>query len=126
MASLNRWIGIGNLTKDPDLEYTQEGTARTNFTVAINRQGGEEADFIRVTAWKNQAENCAEYLSKGSPVAILGKLRTDTVEKDGETTTYWNITAQNVQFLGSARQEEAPEEKEESAISEPDEEEVPF
>lgn len=136
MAGLNRVIMIGNLTADPELKYTQSGTARTRFRIAVNRQYRdqegefqEETTFVPVVVWRNQAENCANYLSKGSPVAVDGRLRIDSFETDeGERRKVVEIVAWNVQFLGkppsTAKQsdETADFETEEST----EEDEVPF
>jgi len=82
MAALNKVILIGNLTADPKLTYTESGTARGKFRIAINRQykdsvGETQQDvtFVPIVTWGKQAENCANYLSKGKPVAIEGRLR---------------------------------------------------
>lgn len=106
-ASLNLVVLIGNLTADPELQYTQSGVARTNFRIAINRQYRdsndelqEETDFIPIVVWRNQAENCATYLSKGRSVAVTGRLRRRSWENDdGETQWFTEVVARNVQFL---------------------------
>ncbi|MHB8157806.1 MAG: single-stranded DNA-binding protein, partial [Desulfocucumaceae bacterium] len=77
---LNRVILIGRLTKDPELSYTQSGTAIAKFTLAVNRsrpnqQGEREADFIPIVVWQKQAENCANFIGKGSLVAVEGRLQ---------------------------------------------------
>ncbi|MEA3239205.1 MAG: single-stranded DNA-binding protein [Candidatus Bipolaricaulota bacterium] len=110
-ASLNKVIMIGNLTADPELQYTSGGTARTKFAIAINRQykdkSGqlqEDVTFVPIVAWGSQAENCANYLSKGRSVAIEGRLRISSFEtQDGEKKKMVEVVARNVQFLGSAR-----------------------
>lgn len=110
-ASLNKVIMIGNLTADPELQYTSSGTARTKFSIAINRQykdkSGqlqEDVTFVPIVAWGSQAENCANYLSKGRSVAIEGRLRISSFEtQDGEKKKMVEVVAQNVQFLGGAR-----------------------
>ena len=110
-AGLNKVIMIGNLTADPELQYTSSGTARTKFSIAINRQfkdkSGQLQDdvtFVPIVAWGSQAENCANYLSKGRSVAIEGRLRISTFEtQDGEKKKMVEVVAQNVQFLGGAR-----------------------
>ncbi len=107
-ASLNKVILIGNLTADPELRYTPNGTARVRFSIAVNRQykdaSGqlqEETTFVPIVAWGTQAENCANYLSKGRSVAVEGRLRIDTFENaDGERKKVVEVVAQNVQFLG--------------------------
>ncbi|MFW6006127.1 MAG: single-stranded DNA-binding protein [Candidatus Bipolaricaulota bacterium] len=140
-ASLNQVILIGNLTEDPELQYTQSGIARTTFTIAVNRQYRdsndelqEETTFVPITTWRNQAENCATYLSKGRPVAVTGRLRISNYEDDEGNNRKWtSVVAQNVQFLGSGqgnRQEEKaeqkPPERPEPSSSDEDDEEIPF
>jgi len=107
-ASLNRVILIGNLTADPELRYTPGGTARTRFAIAINRQykdaSGqlqEEVTFVPIITWGSQAENCANYLSKGRSVAVEGRLRIDSFENaEGERKKVVEVVASTVQFLG--------------------------
>ncbi|HDL85605.1 MAG TPA: single-stranded DNA-binding protein [Candidatus Acetothermia bacterium] len=135
-ASLNKVIMIGNLTADPELQYTSSGTARTKFSIAINRQykdkSGQLQDdvtFVPIVAWGSQAENCANYLSKGRSVAVEGRLRISTFEtQDGEKKKMVEVVAQNVQFLGGARRADdagtIPAKDEQSAKKE--DEEVPF
>jgi len=108
MASLNKALLIGNLTRDPELKYTPNGSAVTNFTVAVNRaftlQTGEkkeETSFIRVIVWGKRAEVCAEYLSKGSQVFVEGRIQTRNWEaQDGSKRTATEVVALSVQFLG--------------------------
>ncbi len=111
-------ILIGNLTADPELRYTPNGTARVRFSIAVNRQykdaSGQlqaETTFVPIVAWGAQAENCANYLSKGRSVAVEGRLRIDSFENaDGERKKVVEVVAQNVQFLGSpTRGAAAPE-----------------
>jgi len=109
-ASLNRIILIGNLTADPELRYTPSGTARTRFSIAVNRQyknaSGqlqEETTFVPIVTWGSQAENCANYLSKGRSVAVEGRLRIDSFENaEGERKKVVEVVASSVQFLGGA------------------------
>jgi len=116
-ASLNRIILIGNLTADPELRYTSSGTARTRFSIAVNRQyknaSGqlqEETTFVPIVTWGSQAENCANYLSKGRSVAVEGRLRIDSFENaEGERKKVVEVVASSVQFLGGApRSGDAP------------------
>jgi single-strand DNA-binding protein len=109
MASLNSIILIGNLTRDPELRYTQSGAAKAQFAVAINRywkdrEGNrqEETTFVPIVVWGAHAENCANYLKKGRPVAVEGRLsiRSYTTE-EGEQRKITEVVANNVQFLGS-------------------------
>jgi len=110
-ANLNRVILIGNLTADPDLSYTGSGTARAKFRIAVNRQykdaSGqlkEETAYIPIVTWGAQAENCANYLRKGRSVAVEGRLRVYSFnDEEGREVRWFEIVAQNVQFLGGPR-----------------------
>ncbi|HOX53909.1 MAG TPA: single-stranded DNA-binding protein, partial [Candidatus Omnitrophota bacterium] len=92
MASLNRVLLIGNLTRDPELRYTPNGTAVVNLRLAVNRrykdkmgEAKEETCFITVTVWNKQAEVCNQYLQKGRPVFIEGRLQSRSWEgSDGQ------------------------------------------
>jgi len=105
MSALNRVILIGNLTRDPELRYTPDGTPVVSFTLAVNRsftnqQGEREADFISVVAWRKQAERCSEYLAKGSQVAVEGRLQIRSYEdKDGIKRKVAEVIAWRVTFL---------------------------
>lgn len=139
-ASLNRIILIGNLTADPELKYTPSGTALTKFSIAVNRkykdnksgQLQEDVTFVPITVWGAQAENCSNFLTKGSPVAVEGRLRISTYETEaGEKRKSTEVVASNVQFLGGApRSGDAPAKAAApSSDSEPEAsttEEVPF
>ena len=104
---MNRAIIIGRLTKDPESRTTSSGIASTTFTVAVNRpftsQNGErEADFLNCVAWRKQAENIAKYCTKGSQVAVEGRIQTRTYDaQDGSKRYVTEIIADNVTFLGS-------------------------
>ena len=138
-ASLNKVILIGNLTADPELRYTPSGTARTRFSIAVNRQyknaSGqlqEEVTFVPIITWGSQAENCANYLSKGRSVAVEGRLRIDSFENaEGERRKVVEVVANSVQFLGGPARSgdgggSAAERPQESAPKAPSDEEVPF
>ena len=107
MASLNHIFLIGNLTRDPELRYTPSGTAVGGFGMAINRryttkngEKREEVDFFEIEVWDRQAEICNEYLSKGRPVLIEGRLKQDRWEDEsGNKRSKLKIVANNVQFL---------------------------
>ena len=107
-ASLNRVFLIGNLTRDPELRYIPSGQAVTTFTLAVNRaytagtgERKEETSFIRVVVWARRAEVCNEYLKKGSPVFVEGRLQSRTWEaQDGTKRSSIEVVANNVQFLG--------------------------
>ena len=104
---MNRAIIIGRLTKDPESRTTSSGIASTTFTVAVSRpftsQNGErEADFLNCVAWRKQAENIAKYCTKGSQVAVEGRIQTRTYDaQDGSKRYVTEIIADNVTFLGS-------------------------
>lgn len=103
--SLNRFVGIGRLTRDPELRHTSNGTAVASFNIAIDRafktaNGEKETDFIPVIVWRGLAETCDRYLSKGKMVAVEGRLQIRTYEaNDGSKRTVAEIVADNVQFL---------------------------
>jgi single-strand DNA-binding protein len=109
MASLNKVLLMGNLTRDPELRYTPGGMAVAEFAIAMNRQWAaksgekkEEVTFIDIVVWARQAETCAEYLKKGRPVFIEGRLTQDRWEaQDGAKRSRIRITAERVQFLGT-------------------------
>jgi len=111
-ASFNKVLLMGNLTRDPELRYVPSGTAVGNFTVAVNRvyqtQAGEkkeEATFIRVIVWGRRAEVCGQYLKKGSPVFVEGRLRTRSWQtQQGEQRSTMEVVADNIQFLRGAVQ----------------------
>ena len=109
---MNKLTIIGNLTRDPELRSTQTGISVCGFTVAVNRrqkqqQGQPEADFFRVTAWRELGENCAKYLAKGRKVAVIGPVSVTTYTgQDGKTYANLEVTAQDVEFL-SPRNEDA-------------------
>ena len=108
MANLNKVFLMGNLTRDPELRYIPSGTAVATFTVASGRvytmasgEKREETCFVRIVAWARQAELCGEYLSKGSPVFVEGRLQSRTWEgQDGQKRSTMEVVAQNIQFLG--------------------------
>jgi single-strand DNA-binding protein len=95
---INRVILVGRLTADPSLRYTAQGKAVAVFTIAVNRNK-EQTDFIRITAFNKTAENVANYLQKGSLVAIDGTIVTGSYEKNGQRIYTTDIWANTVQFL---------------------------
>ena len=101
---MNKCIVIGNLTRDPELRKTQSGIAVCSFTIAANRrrkvEGQPEADFFRVTVWRNVAESCARYLKKGRKVGISGPVSVRTYDgNDGRTYASLELNADEVEFL---------------------------
>ena len=109
MASVNKVILVGNLGADPDKRVTGTGQVVTNFNIATtdrwNDKSGqrqERTEWHRIVVWGQQAENCAQYLSKGRPVYIEGSLRTrQWDDKDGIKRYTTEVVAQRVQFLGT-------------------------
>jgi len=109
MANLNKVFLIGNLTKDPELRYTPSGTAVVNLRLATNRRfkdrNGElkeEACFLTVVVWDKQAETCNQYLRKGRPVFIEGRLQSRSWEDNsGQKRNVLEVRAERVQFLGA-------------------------
>ena len=108
MANLNRVFLMGNLTRDPELRYTPNGTAVSNLRIAVNRkfktQSGEtkeETAFVTVVAWGKQAETCTQFLAKGRPIFVEGRLQTRSWEtQDGQKRNVLEVRASRVQFLG--------------------------
>ena len=114
MASLNRVLLIGNLTRDPELRYIPSGTAVCSFGLAMNtpiaRGGGEqktEVCFVRVVVWAKQAEICNQYLKKGRLVFVEGRLIYRSWEQDGKTRSTLEVRADRIQFLSQRREESA-------------------
>jgi single-strand DNA-binding protein len=100
---LNKAFLIGNLVRDPELRYTPSGIAVARFTIAVNRppkpNGEKDVDFLRIVAWRRLAEICGEYLKKGQPVAIVGRLQIRSYEKDGIKRTISEVIADTMQML---------------------------
>lgn len=98
---MNKFIGIGRLVRDPEMKYSQSGMAICKFTVAINRRfKKDETDFIDVVTFKALAENCANYLQKGSQAAVSGELQIGSYEnKEGQRVKTVQIMADEVVFL---------------------------
>jgi single-strand DNA-binding protein len=100
---MNLVVLVGNLTRDPEVKYTQNGLAVAHINIAVNRsfkkEGGPDADFFRVTAFGKQAELVERYLSKGRKVGIEGRIQNDNYEKEGQTVYRDTIVASNIEFL---------------------------
>lgn len=101
---MNRTILVGRITADPELRTTPNGIANTTITVAVNRytQNGEQTDFIRCVVWRRQAENVAKYCTKGSLIALEGRIQSRSYDaQDGTRRYVTEVVADNVRFLGS-------------------------
>ena len=102
---MNKVILIGNLTRDPELTETPNGTAVCRFSIAVSREyanaeGNRDTDFFNITVWRGRAENCGKYLKKGNKVAVVGSLQTRSYEdKDGIKRNVTDIVASDVEFL---------------------------
>ncbi len=106
--NINSVVLVGNLTKDPELRHTPSGTAVTTLRIAVNdrvKRGEDWTDaayYFDVTVWGRTAENCAQYLAKGRPVGVQGKLTwREWDAQDGSKRQSVEVVADNVQFLGS-------------------------
>lgn len=111
MAGLNKVMLIGNLGKDPEIRYSQQGTAVVKFSIATSEQWTdkntgnrqEKTEWHNIVVFGKQAEICEKYLSKGSKVYVEGRLQTSTYEKDGQTRYFTEIVVANFQFLDSKK-----------------------
>ena len=109
MVSINRVVLVGNLSKDPELRHTPSGTAVCNLRLAVNTRRKDETgqwvdkpNYFDITVWGNQGERCAQYLSKGRPVAVDGRLEWREWETpEGNKRQAVDVVADSVQFLGS-------------------------
>ena len=112
---MNKIIIIGNLTGDPAIRTTRDGISVCDFTVAVNGHRKEDpAQFFRVSAWRQMAENCHKYLAKGRKVCVTGSVSAHTYQgNDGTTRVSLDIEASEVEFLspasGDSQQQSAPE-----------------
>ena len=113
---MNKLTIIGNLTRDPELRTTSTGVNVCDFTVAVNRRnrnrdaqnGQPEADFFRVSAWRERGELCAKYLAKGRKVCVIGPVSVRTYQaNDGTTRASLEVTAEEVEFLSSRNDADA-------------------
>ena len=117
MANFNKVMLIGNLTKDPELRYTPQGTAVVNLRLAVNRKFRsnksqelkEETCFVTAVVWDKQAEACNQYLHKGSPIFVEGRLQSRSWEDNaGQKRSVIEVQAERVQFLGTAPTKQGP------------------
>ena len=104
---MNQFYGIGNLVRDPEVKTTNAGIKVCNFTIAINRRmknnGEQQTDYLNIVAWRQLAELCEKYLSKGKKVAVIGSIQVRNYEdKNGVKRTSWDILADEVEFLSPA------------------------
>lgn len=125
---------IGRLTKDPELKYIQgSGNAVARFTIAVDRgftkkDGTKEADFINIETWNKSAENCANYIAKGSLVGVTGSLRIENYkDQQGEYKSFTKVLANNIQFLNAKKSDTVADAPVGPQFEEVDgDEEIPF
>ena len=103
---MNKWIGMGRITKDIDLQTTKTGTEYCKFTVAIDREkdknGDKKTDFVDCTAWNKTAAFVQKYWKKGDGIIVLGRFESDKYTgKDGMTRTNWSVNVREVYFPAS-------------------------
>lgn len=114
----NRIILIGNLTKDPELRYTPQGTPVASFRIAVNsrykqaEESREETLFIDIITFGKQAETCSQYLSKGKTVLAEGRLQERRWESDGQQRSKFEVVAQTVRFLSKKGEGPGPSDPE--------------
>lgn len=144
---MNRVILIGNLTRDPELQTTNSGVSVCRFSLAVSRrfanaEGEREADFINITVWRNQGENCHKYLKKGSKCAVIGRIQTSSYDApDGSKRYTTDVVADEVEFIstrsnsedgaeersfGGAPMADKPRAKQTAELEEIDDDSLPF
>jgi len=128
MSSLNQVTLMGNLTRDPELRHTSGGKEVCNFGLAVNDDFNKDNPpmFIDVTTWGKTATNCADYLRKGRPVLLIGRLKLDQWEKDGQKRSRHTVTADRVVFLGSGKAHTDPARDDDRVPEVGSEDDMPF
>lgn len=112
---MNKAILIGRLTKNPEIRYTSNNVPCCTFTLAVsrdytNQEGQREADFINIQVWKNQAENCSKYLTKGSLISVIGRIQTRSYDNEnGEKRYVTEVLAEKIKFLDTKKDGQATE-----------------
>jgi len=120
---MNKAILIGRATKEPELKFTKDGKAVATFTLAVNRGFSKEADFLKIVVWDKQAENVAQYVKKGSQVAVEGSIKTGSYDKDGQKVFTTDIQASRVEFLSKV---EVNDDVEDVFFPKMEDDDVPF
>lgn len=137
MNGLNVVILSGNITDDLEVEHTDSGKAKLNFSLAINQyySGEQHTTFVPITAWEGTAEAVADNLSKGSPIELVGSINIYSYKDDqGNSKTFTSVVARNVNFLPSnggssnqkSKEEPKPDDKNNDDLDTGEDEEVPF
>ena len=124
---MNKIFISGNLTRDPEVHYTQSGKAVAKMGIAVNRPFSKEkeVDFFNLTAWEKTAEFCGRYLTKGSRVLVEGRLQNNIYEKDGVKHYAEKIIVENVEFAGGKSEKKTNEPKDDFDGS-PVDDDMPF
>jgi single-strand DNA-binding protein len=128
---MNKFFGIGRLTRDPDMKTTPQQIAVATFTIAIDRKykdasGNKQADFINIVAWRGTAEFIAKYFRKGSKIVIVGSIQTRTYDdKDGKKVYVTEVVADEIEFAES-KQDKAEGQTSDFQTVEDDDCELPF
>ena len=132
MANYNRVILMGNLTRDPELRYTPNGSAVVNFSIAVNRrykvdnEKREETSFFDIVFFGKRAETIAEYMKKGRPLLVEGRLQQRRWETDeGQKRSKVEVVGENFQFMGG-RGQDSPRPGSDSEPPEFDDSDIPF
>lgn len=118
---MNKWAGVGRLTKDPEIRITQEQKTVGRFTMAINRYK-QDADFINCVAFGKQAELLEKYFRKGDRIGVAGSIKTGSYEKDGKKVYTTDIWVDEIEFLQD-KKADAPEYSAPDAV---DDDDLPF
>ena len=133
MASLNKFIGIGNLTRDPEVKYMPSGNPVTSGSIAVNEKYKnkqnelvETTEYINVVFYGKLAEIVGQYLKKGSSIYIEGKLKTENVDKDGIQKTTTKIVADTMLMLNSIRQDKQESPQKQSGGFDDMKDDIPF
>ena len=127
---MNHFVGIGRLTRDPEVRYTQSGKACAKFTLAIDRRksgdGNPQADFISCVAWEKTAEVISQYCTKGQKIAVEGRIQTRSYDaNDGMKRCVTEIVVQSMEFCDSKGGQQLSDAKEFAGAPVPDED-IPF
>lgn len=135
---MNKWCGVGRLTKDVELKRTQNQTVYCNFTIAVDRRfkdanGNRQADFINCVAWQKTAEFIQKYFKKGNRIGIVGAIQTRSYEKDGQKVFITEVLAEEAEFVESngntdtnANTQQAAQPVATAPQAEPSDEDLPF
>lgn len=124
---LNKFIGIGRLTKDPEMRTTESGTVVTRFTIAIDRKyKKEETDFLNVIAFNKTAEFVSKYFTKGQMILVVGSIQTRSWEKDGKKNYATEIIAEEVNFAGDKKDKQSSTSAEDFIPVDDDPDTLPF